>query len=75
MNYSIFYMLRTIKLLNKGVLVVISYDENAYLSMLDKIEDRFMNAASCMSQCTGCKCSCKCSCKNREDETFEWEEF
>lgn len=54
---------------------MISYDENAYLSMLDKIEDRFMNAASCMSQCTGCKCSCKCSCKNREDETFEWEEF
>lgn len=55
---------------------MISYDTNAYSMMLGNIADEFMNAAaSCMSQCTGCKCSCKCSCSKREDETFEWEEF
>ena len=54
---------------------MISYDTNAYSMMLGNIADDFVNAVACMGQCTGCKCSCKCSCRNRENETFEWEEF
>ena len=54
---------------------MISYDTNAYSMMLGNIADDFVNAVACMGQCTGCKCSCKCSCRNREDETFEWEEL
>lgn len=54
---------------------MISYDFNAYSMMFGNIAEKFMNVASCIGQCTGCKCSCKCSCSKIEDETFEWEEL
>ena len=54
---------------------MISYDTNAYSLMLGNIADEFMNATTCIGQCTGCMCNCRCSCSRRVDETFEWEEF
>ena len=59
----------------QGEIGMISYDSSTYLMMLGNIAYEFVNTASCIGQCTGCKCSCKCSCKNREDDIFEWEEF
>ncbi|MBQ6945560.1 MAG: FibroRumin family radical SAM-modified Cys-rich RiPP [Ruminococcus sp.] len=54
---------------------MITYDTSDYSKMLGNIAVESVNAVSCMGQCTGCKCSCKCSCRNREVDTFEWEEF
>lgn len=54
---------------------MISYDTKDYSLMFGNIANEFINAVSCIGQCTGCKCSCKCSCSRKENETFEWEEF
>lgn len=54
---------------------MISYNVDDYKKMLGEITEVVAYAASCMSQCTGCKCSCKCSCSCREITEFDWEEI
>ena len=55
---------------------MVSYNANAYDSMLGNIEpDTLVVAAKCVAQCTGCMCNCKCSCSGGVISDFEWEEL
>ena len=44
-----------------------------YNTMFGKlIDEEGLTAASCISQCTGCKCACSCSCRAVDELGFEW---
>lgn len=55
---------------------MLNYNVDSYERMLGNINEKAItSAASCMSQCTGCKCSCKCSCSVIMTEGLDWEEM
>ncbi len=54
---------------------MIAYNSTSYESMLENISEDGLEAASCISQCTGCMCNCQCSCSGGMIDDFEWEEF
>ena len=55
---------------------MLNYNVDSYEKMLGNINEKAIaSAASCMSQCTGCKCSCKCSCSVNMNEELDWEEM
>ena len=52
------------------------YNVDSYEKMLENIDEKaFVSVASCMSQCTGCKCNCKCSCSGGIIADVDWEEI
>ena len=55
---------------------MLNYNVDSYEKMLGNINEKVIaSAASCMSQCTGCKCSCKCSCSGGIIADVDWEEM
>ena len=55
---------------------MLTYNSTSYDMLLDNINEGLVdNAASCISQCTGCMCSCRCSCSGGIISEFEWEEI
>lgn len=60
----------------QGGICMLNYNVDSYERMLGNINEKaIVSAASCMSQCTGCKCSCKCSCSVIMTEGLDWEEM
>lgn len=52
------------------------YNVDSYEKMLGNINEKaIISAASCISQCTGCKCTCKCSCSGGVIADVDWEEM
>lgn len=52
------------------------YGVDSYEKMLGNINEKtIVSAASCISQCTGCKCNCKCSCSGGVIADVDWEEM
>lgn len=55
---------------------MINYNSSSYSMMLGNISEKTIeNAASCISQCTGCMCNCRCSCSGGIIAEVEWEEM
>lgn len=60
----------------QGGICMLNYNVDSYEKMLGNINEKAIaSAATCMSQCTGCKCSCKCSCSVIMTEGLDWEEM
>jgi len=70
-NDSIYF-----NLLYMEVYGMISYKNDSYEQMLGNITvETMVNAAKCVSQCTGCMCNCKCACSGGIIADVEWEEM
>lgn len=60
----------------QGGICVFIYNVDSYEKMLGNINEKaIISAASCISQCTGCKCTCKCSCSGGVIADVDWEEM
>lgn len=55
---------------------MINYSVESYGKMFGLITEKTIaDAASCISQCTGCMCSCRCSCSGGIISDVEWEDI
>lgn len=62
--------------LYEEVILMINYNVDSYEKMLGNINEKTIaNAASCISQCTGCMCNCRCSCSGGIIADVDWEEM
>ncbi len=58
------------------VISMTNYNVDYYGKMFGNItENTIVNAASCISQCTGCTCNCRCSCSGGIIADVDWEEM